>query len=68
MINGESEFVKEVDFFTSHHMKHADIPDAPPDVNSQKETIFRNIDDIKSFHGRWAHLFITSHLGQRFAE
>ncbi|CAB1448560.1 unnamed protein product, partial [Pleuronectes platessa] len=52
MINGESEFVKEVDFFTSHHMKHADIPDAPPDVNSQKETIFRNIDDIKSFHGR----------------
>ncbi|XP_047198041.1 obscurin isoform X42 [Hippoglossus stenolepis] len=52
MINGESEFVKEVDFFTSHHMKHADIPDAPPDVNSQKETIFRNIDDIKSFHSR----------------
>ncbi|XP_060940741.1 obscurin [Limanda limanda] len=52
MIKGESEFVKEVDFFTSHHMKHADIPDAPPDVNSQKETIFRNIDDIKSFHGR----------------
>ncbi|KAK5860093.1 hypothetical protein PBY51_021594 [Eleginops maclovinus] len=52
LINSESEFVKEVDFFTSHHVKHADSPDAPPDVSSQKETIFRNIDDIKSFHSR----------------
>ncbi|XP_069366649.1 obscurin isoform X49 [Paralichthys olivaceus] len=52
LINGESEFVKEVDFFTSHHMKQADSPDSPPDVNSQKETIFRNIDDIKSFHSK----------------
>ncbi|XP_014875288.1 obscurin isoform X18 [Poecilia latipinna] len=52
LINGESEFVKEVEFFTSHHMKHADSPDAPPDVCSQKETIFRNVDDIKSFHSK----------------
>ncbi|XP_047188256.1 obscurin isoform X13 [Scophthalmus maximus] len=52
LINGESEFVKEIDFFTSHHMKHADSTDAPPDVNGQKETIFRNIDDIKSFHSK----------------
>ncbi|XP_043991318.1 obscurin isoform X11 [Gambusia affinis] len=52
LINGESEFVKEVEFFTSHHMKHADCPDAPPDVCSQKETIFRNVDDIKSFHSK----------------
>ncbi|XP_032387945.1 obscurin isoform X15 [Etheostoma spectabile] len=52
LINGESQFVKEVDFFTSHHMKHADSPDAPPDVSSQKEAIFRNIDDIKSFHSK----------------
>ncbi|XP_071349013.1 obscurin isoform X4 [Trachinotus anak] len=52
LIKGESEFVKEIDFFTSHHLKHADSSDAPPDVSSQKETIFRNIDDIKSFHSK----------------
>ncbi|XP_035527000.1 obscurin isoform X30 [Morone saxatilis] len=50
LIKSESEFVREVDFFTTHHMKHTDSPDAPPDVSSQKDTIFRNIDDIKSFH------------------
>ncbi|XP_076000946.1 obscurin isoform X7 [Genypterus blacodes] len=50
LINGESEFVKEVDFFTSHHLKHADGPDAPPDVATIKEDIFRNIEDIKTFH------------------
>ncbi|KAI3374875.1 hypothetical protein L3Q82_021410 [Scortum barcoo] len=52
LINGESEFVKEVDFFTSHHLKHADSEDAPQDVSSQKGVIFRNIDDIKSFHSK----------------
>ncbi|XP_026168652.1 obscurin isoform X2 [Mastacembelus armatus] len=52
LINSESEFVKEIDFFTSHHLKHADCPDAPPDVTSHKEAIFRNIDDIKSFHSK----------------
>ncbi|XP_041848261.1 obscurin-like [Melanotaenia boesemani] len=52
LINGESEFVKEVNFFTSHHLKHADCPDVPPDVSGQKEVIFRNIDDIKSFHSK----------------
>ncbi|XP_023259573.1 obscurin [Seriola lalandi dorsalis] len=52
LINGESEFVKEIDFFTSHHLKHADSSDVPPDVSTQKETIFRNIDDIKSFHSK----------------
>lgn len=64
LINGESEFVKEVEFFTSHHLKHADSSDAPPDVTSQKEAIFRNIDDIKSFHNKWAHLLnvIFSHF------
>ncbi|XP_069013682.1 obscurin isoform X22 [Embiotoca jacksoni] len=50
LINGESEFVKEVDFFTSHHLKHADSPGVPSDVSGQKDTIFRNIDEIKSFH------------------
>ncbi|CAJ1072457.1 LOW QUALITY PROTEIN: obscurin [Xyrichtys novacula] len=52
LITGESEFVKEVDFFTSHHMKHTDSPDAPTDISSQKDVIFRNIDDIKSFHSK----------------
>ncbi|CAN9502812.1 unnamed protein product [Ophioblennius macclurei] len=52
LINGESEFIKEVDFFTSHHLKHADGPEAPPDVSAQKDAIFRNIDDIKTFHHR----------------
>ncbi|XP_037313232.2 obscurin isoform X7 [Pungitius pungitius] len=50
LVNGESQFVKEIDFFTSHHRKHADGPDAPPDVSSQRDAIFRNIDDINSFH------------------
>ncbi|KAM4605629.1 obscurin [Polymixia lowei] len=50
LINGEREFVKEMDFFTSHHLKHADSPDAPGDVTTQKETVFRNIEDIKAFH------------------
>ncbi|XP_054597166.2 obscurin isoform X8 [Nothobranchius furzeri] len=52
LVNGESEFVKESGFFTSHHLKQADSPEAPPDVATQKETIFRNIDDIKSFHSK----------------
>nr|XP_046264946.1 obscurin isoform X17 [Scatophagus argus] len=52
LVNGESEFVKEIDFFTSHHLKHAHSPDAPPEVTSQKDTIFRNVDDIKSFHSK----------------
>ncbi|KAM7400475.1 hypothetical protein PAMA_004929 [Pampus argenteus] len=50
LVNGESEFIKEVNFFTSHHLKHADCSDAPPEVSSQKEAIFRNINDIKAFH------------------
>ncbi|CAK6957615.1 obscurin [Scomber scombrus] len=50
LVKGESEFVKEVNFFTSHHLKHAYCADAPPDVSSHKKDIFRNIDDIKAFH------------------
>ncbi|KAK2895171.1 hypothetical protein Q8A73_014659 [Channa argus] len=51
-INGETEFIKEMDFFTSHHMKHGESPDAPLEVISHKEVIFRNIEDIKSFHSK----------------
>ncbi|XP_019734410.1 obscurin isoform X5 [Hippocampus comes] len=52
IINGESEFVKEIDFFTGHHLRHADSPDAPSDVSGQREVIFRNINDLKDFHAR----------------
>ncbi|XP_072297835.1 obscurin isoform X15 [Eucyclogobius newberryi] len=52
LVNSESQFIKEVDFFTSHHLKHAETPEAPPDVTDNKDTIFRNIQDIKVFHNR----------------
>ncbi|XP_065114729.1 obscurin isoform X19 [Paramisgurnus dabryanus] len=50
LINTEAEFLKEVEFFTSHHLKHVEEESAPPHIASQKETIFRNINDLKAFH------------------
>ncbi|KAG1944404.1 titin [Pimephales promelas] len=50
LINTENEFLKEIEFFTSHHLKRVDEESTPPDIASQKETIFRNISDLKSFH------------------
>ncbi|XP_061109723.1 obscurin isoform X42 [Conger conger] len=51
MISSEGEFVKELEFFVSHHLKHVETsPDAPSYVSGQKEAIFRNIEDIKTFH------------------
>ncbi|XP_077101391.1 obscurin isoform X27 [Siphateles boraxobius] len=50
LINTETEFLKEIEFFTSHHLKRVDEESTPPDIASQKETIFRNISDLKSFH------------------
>lgn len=52
LVNSETEFVKEVDLFTLLHLKQADSANAPAEVSSQKDAIFRNIDDIKSFHSR----------------
>nr|XP_029498782.1 obscurin-like isoform X2 [Oncorhynchus nerka] len=52
MINSEAEFVKEMDFFTSHHIKQVESPDTPSDITSQKEAIFRNINEIKAFHSQ----------------
>ncbi|XP_068196494.1 obscurin [Antennarius striatus] len=52
LVNGESEFVKNMDFCTSHHLEYTDSPDAPAEVTSQKETIFRNINDISCFHSK----------------
>jgi len=53
LINTENEFLKEIEFFTSHHLKRVDEESTPPDIASQKETIFRNISDLKSFHSRY---------------
>ncbi|XP_051969741.1 LOW QUALITY PROTEIN: obscurin-like [Xyrauchen texanus] len=50
MINTETEFLKEIEFFTSHHLKRVDEESTPPDIASHKEAIFRNINDLKSFH------------------
>nr|XP_023671298.1 obscurin [Paramormyrops kingsleyae] len=51
IITSEEEFVKEMEFFTSHHLKHLETStDVPASVSSQKEAIFRNIKDIDSFH------------------
>ncbi|XP_060776992.1 obscurin isoform X3 [Neoarius graeffei] len=50
LITSEEEFIKEMDFVTSHHLKHIDEESTPPEIRSHKETIFRNISDIGSFH------------------
>ncbi|XP_051543318.1 obscurin-like [Myxocyprinus asiaticus] len=50
LISTESKFLKEIEFFTSHHLKRVDEESTPPDIASHKEAIFRNIDDLKSFH------------------
>ncbi|XP_068604975.1 obscurin [Brachionichthys hirsutus] len=52
LMNSESEFVKEMDFFTSHHLEHTDSTDAPSELTSHKDAIFRNIGDINSFHSK----------------
>ena len=66
-MSSEVEFVKEMEFFTSHHVKHGDSPDAPADVSSQKDAIFRNIEDIKAFHGGyWSFTFDIHYFSRRF--
>ncbi|MCI4374319.1 hypothetical protein PGIGA_G00004900 [Pangasianodon gigas] len=50
LITSEKEFIKEMDFVTSHHLKHIDEESTPPEIRSHKEAIFRNISDINSFH------------------
>ncbi|XP_036374691.1 obscurin isoform X9 [Megalops cyprinoides] len=51
LISTEAEFVKEMDFFVSHHLKHVESsPDTPSNISGQKEAIFRNIEAIKAFH------------------
>ncbi|XP_016146844.1 obscurin-like isoform X10 [Sinocyclocheilus grahami] len=50
LISTETEFLKEMEFFTSHHLKRVEEESTPPEIATQKETIFRNINDLKSFH------------------
>ncbi|KAG7455294.1 hypothetical protein MATL_G00255020 [Megalops atlanticus] len=51
LISTEADFVKEMDFFVSHHLKHVESsPDTPSNISGQKEAIFRNIEGIKAFH------------------
>ncbi|XP_039609186.1 obscurin isoform X1 [Polypterus senegalus] len=47
LIRSEEEFVNDLTFLLSHHKNHMD---SDPDISSQKEAIFRNIDDISNFH------------------
>ncbi|XP_063074257.1 obscurin isoform X4 [Engraulis encrasicolus] len=50
MINTEAEYVKDMDVISANHLKKMECGDVPPDVSNQKETIFRNIDDLSAFH------------------
>ncbi|XP_046703831.1 obscurin [Silurus meridionalis] len=50
LISSEKEFIKEMDFVTSHHLKHIEEESTPPEIRSHKDSIFRNISDISSFH------------------
>ncbi|KAA0704500.1 Obscurin [Triplophysa tibetana] len=50
LISTESEFLKEMEFVTSNHLKRVDEESTSPHITSHKETIFRNIHDLKIFH------------------
>ncbi|TRY90214.1 hypothetical protein DNTS_005822 [Danionella cerebrum] len=53
LISTETEFLKEIEFFTSHHLKRVNEEGTPAEISSQKETVFRNIGDLQSFHSSW---------------
>ncbi|KAI4872326.1 hypothetical protein NFI96_027754 [Prochilodus magdalenae] len=51
LLDGENEFVREMNFFVEHHLQYIETnSQVPLTVLSQKEYIFRNIKDITSFH------------------
>ncbi|XP_053359740.1 obscurin [Clarias gariepinus] len=51
LLEGENEFVREMNFFVEHHLQHVETSSKVPlTILSQKEYIFRNIKDIASFH------------------
>ncbi|XP_033623906.1 obscurin isoform X2 [Fukomys damarensis] len=54
LLSSEQDFVGELHFLQSHHMQHLDCcPRVPPAVASQKEVIFRNVQDISCFHSNF---------------
>ncbi|XP_051524815.1 obscurin [Myxocyprinus asiaticus] len=51
LLDGEIDFVREINFFLEHHLQYLDTSSQVPlTILSQKEYIFRNIRDIASFH------------------
>ncbi|XP_051964162.1 obscurin [Xyrauchen texanus] len=51
LLDGEIDFVQEMNFFLEHHLQYLDTSSQVPlTILSQKEYIFRNIRDIASFH------------------
>ncbi|KAI5610425.1 obscurin isoform X2 [Silurus asotus] len=51
LLDGEKEFVRDMNFFVEHHLQHVESSsNVPLTIISQKEYIFRNIKDITSFH------------------
>ncbi|KAI7792382.1 putative obscurin-like [Triplophysa rosa] len=50
LISTESEFLKEMEFVMSNHLKRVGEEGTSPHITSHKETIFRNISDLKIFH------------------
>ncbi|XP_067270783.1 LOW QUALITY PROTEIN: obscurin [Pseudorasbora parva] len=51
LLDGESSFVQEMNFFVEHFMQYLETSSQVPlTILSQKEYIFRNIRDIASFH------------------
>ncbi|XP_063057570.1 obscurin isoform X3 [Engraulis encrasicolus] len=53
LLSGEEEFVRELGFLVSHHLRYLETnPKVPLTIFSQKEYIFRNIKDITNFHER----------------
>ncbi|XP_049341975.1 obscurin [Astyanax mexicanus] len=51
LLDGENEFVREMNFFVEHHLHYIETSSqVPSTLLSQKEYIFRNIKDMASFH------------------
>ncbi|KAL7886884.1 hypothetical protein AOLI_G00046050 [Acnodon oligacanthus] len=50
LISSENEFVREMEFLTSHHLEHIIDERTLPEIRIHKDVIFRNIGDIKTFH------------------
>ncbi|XP_041913572.1 obscurin isoform X1 [Alosa sapidissima] len=53
LLSGEEEFVRELSFFVSHHLRFIETSSKVPlPIFSQKEYMFRNIKEITNFHER----------------